>query len=378
MEMIKEAKKTENFETFKNFLSESELAKAIIWEAYFCEAQREKFYANKFKGKYGGTYDSVWRQFERLFGTWLFCGESPRGRKLGKTWRMIHDRFLSLKVSLKRWKKDYRQKLVEASKHPEILHFAYLLFDKVGKEMRTIGKLEKILREDFQSSATGQELRSAIEFVLRLFQSYVQVKFKGGGGGGAFYYGIRREKLPIIASNMWRYKIYLKDGRVITPNLWVDPRINSPMIWVGKEVEEVVYRARSLGIKTRLEVPETPLDFPWVLLTSKNGKIRFPEVCKSCKKEYPEPSNKVISNIDVIGNNVTKGAIFMKHASQKKGALESCSKGVMELKSMIEERTGRSDVMIFWNCPKGKRYFEIDLRMFIPTVHPILLCDSRH
>lgn len=364
----KEGTASEIDRTEKDFLSKSDLTKAIIWEAYFHRLRREKFYANKFREKYGGSYGSIWPRFESLLGDWLICTESPKGRKLGKTWRMKENRYLGFKNYFKKWGKKYIGEIIEASKYTEILHIAYLIFKKMSEKPMTVDELEKYLMEDFQPHVSNRELMRMVEFVLRLFHNCVKADFSGGRGG-TFYYSIEKEKLPILASNKWRCKFYLKDGGSVTRNFFYDPRTNVPIFPISGAESKMELKARSLGINTKLGVPETLLDFPWVLSQGENATNKFPSVCQDCKGHYSSIPEKIVSSVNIqIEGKQAQNVEISEHAGEGISKFESCRRGIMALKNRIKEATGRDDVMIFWECPKGKYYFEISRRMFIPTV----------
>jgi hypothetical protein len=358
--------KSEIDDTVESFLSKSDLAKAIIWEAYFHKTNGEKFYANKFREKYGGSYGSIWPQFENLLGNWLICNVSPRGYKSGKTWNMKENRYLSFKSHLEEWEKKYSSELI-ASLHPEILHFAYLLFKKMAERPMTINELKNVLVDDFNLTASDCALTRTVEVILRLFHDSIRVGFSGRKGG-TFHYGVDREKLPIIASNEWRCKHFLNDGGVVNPNFFVDLRTNTPIHPLSGRENRIEAKLRHLGLKTKLITPETFLNFPWVLIRNGNAAEKFPKICGACKGNRSAASSKIICNISVSIEGELVPSKFSEHAGERVSKFESCSRGVMALKNRIKEMTRRNDTMIFWKCPKSKQSFEIDLRMFIPTI----------
>lgn len=343
-------------EVWPTLSSKSELAQAIIWEAYHRGEQKgnrkiEGFNPQAIMKKYGCSYSSAENQFKNLLGNW-FAVKTHKSKKKGSNWKLLESRFNQLKGAIDKWWQRHVQKIVSGGFRPDLVPFACYIFHALKKEERSVTDLEKILEE---KSAFSGDLKERIEFTLRLFAPYIKARFRGSKGRTFYYSPKDKAKLPFLTSTDGRWRV--KENKPFIIDLQAEKPRTRPLL----NADIVIFPPFLKDKEASIFIPPAILDHRSVFF--ERVGVKTPPCCEECKNEKLGTTKEPFS-FGFEGES-DRSYLVEKDYTQ----YDVCTNDIIRLIQPLHPLRGRS-VVAFHRCPKNKGYLPLDKGMFIPTSLP--------
>lgn len=370
-----------------NLLPKSELAQAIIWEAYLRARRSEGgekgnyLNPNQIREKYACAYNAAWHAFTKTdwITDWL---RFERTRSGGKGWVLRRER----KKILDEWATSYIREASSFFRHPEILTLSFWILSEIQNEKKSIydirmaienSDIKGLLKKDVRVGCLDRVLMRMIEFVLLFFSPWVEVEYRGKEGR-TFYYGLKESPRLILASDKWAFKrkkldgsgeeelgnymVNLQDLSIIAPTI-ASEQPRAILKHRREEAEGGFYRALAGKV-----VPNAPLNFPWVLINIREDqepREAFPARCEECK-EIQSIEGKVFENVSIsVGKRVIADVHGPPQEVKSPPRFESCVENVNRL---IKPWLRGKRIRVFYGCPKGLTFARTKMNLFIPTM----------